>query len=140
MPESTVADLPVTAPPAGDDDFDLLALKGQFRAAPCRGKPGRYPTVLLPDDPAVIERLRRGEATRGNCSHLTKTHSSNGASVYTCEHAPERSRAAQRAAAREAATEAPTPTATKDKRRGTAKLRETGVKGAQRRASYPSSG
>lgn len=134
MPEGTVADLPLFTPPA-KEEFDLFSLKGFFRAVTCKGKPGRFPTVLLQGDPAVLERLRRGEATRGNCSHLTMTHSRTaGARVYTCEHAPERTRAAQRAcaaaAAAAAAEEATQQRGTKGNRRGAAKLRATGVKGA----------
>jgi hypothetical protein len=141
MPESDVADLPLWTPPAGEDDFDLLALKGHFRAVSCRGKPGRYPTALLPGDQAVVERLRRGEATRGNCSHLTTTHSSTKVGcVYTCEHAPERTRTAQHAAALEAAAKATAPRGTRDQRRGSANLRETSVKGARRCALYAGSG
>ena len=133
MPESKLADLPLCTPPADEDEFDLLSLKGFFRAVTCKGKTGHVATVLLPGGTDVIERLRCGEATRGNCSHLTKTHSSTGgACTYTCEHAPERTRAAQAAAAEAAGAEATQPRGTKDKRRGPAKLRATGVKGARK--------
>ena len=141
MPESKLADLPLCTPPAGDDEFDLLSLKGFFRAVTCKGKTGRVATVLLPGGADVVERLRCGEATRGNCSHLTKTHSrTDGACTYTCEHAPERARAAQQAAAQAAAAETTQPCGTKHKRRGPAKLRATGVKGARRMRALRSSG
>lgn len=89
-------------------EFTLLDLVPHFRGVSVKGVAGPVPTVLLPADEDLLNRLRRGEAARAGCSAFTRTHARSGGGAggtYTCEHAPERCRDAQRAATAAAAAE-----------------------------------